>query len=380
MDADRKAKEEVHVKEIIATAVPQKLSKDEETQITRIMNTFNRTLHQLVKARQRHERYGSEINQIKDGRVPIGSKPFKVQFESLELDMEGAWNEDTGVSINFPKGMTFRAAKERLHLGFLEANKRLDQMMNSIRLDTLQRDADYTTFIDQVKGIKVNPTGDVERLGIPVPPGLFPPSTDLGEEAAMKIYRGILEKIAKEHVEQEKAKKDEEKRRKTLIDEAASLNPRDLIVKAVKQAVKEEVKAAGKGRNANPIINGKTFAVDHLSMFANHTSAQDALKEMDTKPKNGAAPGEGQGKAKGKSKDKSKGSTGKASGKGAKGQAVEATKGKGKSKGKGKHQKGSEQPKGQLAPQSGKAAGGGKGKKGKGKGTSKGSSGGSPKA
>jgi len=335
---------------IIQLSASKQLPASLQKQIRATMLAFERCVQQVFKAKDCEEKYLRDIEELNQGNMPAGCKPFRV-IESTELDMAISETDMLDLVLTVPTDpdISFRELKRRIHLMGIMANRQLDRMMTTIKIGGLQEATKHTVFMQQVQAHEYDHMKDIRDLGIDIPPGLFAPVKGLTELEAMTIYRKMIEKLASERKLDKTTKEQDEKNKKKAIDEAAKLNPRDVLKLAMRQAIAEE-------RVQHAQAPG--YTIDYLGLQV-HATAEEAVKKTEKKEKerrrtkselakhkeakNGGAPGKAGGKGKAEKEKDTTVNTQNEKGT-SKGKSKSPEKGKSKGKGKGSRQKGGNEP------------------------------------
>ena len=154
----------------------------------------------------------------------------------------------------------------------------------------------------------------------------FLPMTDVMKMEATKIYASQVETAAKHHAAAEEEKQSMKDKEKKVLEEAASLEPKEVLNRAFESFIKGSK------------YYGKNKQIDYVDMLRVEVKPP-VLQVAESKQKSEKFPGEAQGhnqtkvgNGKGKGRSKTKPSKGKGKGNG----KYKPSKGNGKSKDKGK--------------------------------------------
>ena len=283
---------------------------------------------------------------------------------TLEAELDAAFSEsaqgDVELKIHIPMGSTKKEALRIVHLMAATFYKKVELEVTKEYTKTLQESTSFDKFIASAVAPEDTHVQALQELGLSLPPGLDR-SHQVSKEQAMQLYLAMVNKIAAQKVEKQRAEEKEQKEKDKLREAIRSKDPKDHFENAVKQAVVDMAKksidprvdyakAAVAQCNPADCIDWSKSTGNKRRFTKSEISARKANKQRNN---NGAANADSSTAANNKAATESKG---KGKGKNKSQQQLAQT--GGKSKGKG-HQNTFANGKGR-----GKGSTGGKGRKG----------------
>ncbi len=329
----------------VSESVGHKLPGGVHTRIKKIHDEFVTAVRALGKAKERGRKHQSWVDSLLDGRLPQGSKPYVQKYECEELDMPV--NSHT-FNVEFPQGATLREARQHLYLRVMRMHAEWDLEVSKMQVARFSRGADYGTFVDRCTGPVDEHAKAVEELGIPgIPRALLEGDRMLSKKAADKLFADTINKLAKERLDEARARGEVERKQREITAAVAKSDPTVLFKNSVQAVVKEMGVVTGK-----PKPQRKGFAqVDHVALHMDPDKDQEAVSKhikfqtVTDRLKNVTSPSaRGRGRARGGDRGGRKG-RGRGSGSDTPSNMSsppskpkgDASKGKGKGKGRGRN-------------------------------------------
>ena len=363
------AEEESDVYDKLVAEIMENIPINAIKEVQKITKDYASKIMKLQKARERHSKAEKETNEIREGRFPPGTRPYKTNIK--DPNMEEIWNkEEKRLVIVIPAGKTINEAKMIVYTQNMNMLKTLDLCAMSKGIDQLYETTGYSSFKEKVQQVCEQAVEGLQKLGLKdTPKKLKNPNKKHIEAKCAKIYDEMTKKLVSKIVDEEEKHKQQKDEKERIEKELANEEPEIRFKKAIMQVIDEKMKkgkgkgkgtgkAKGKGKGTGEGKGPGNYDVDYIGMYHNK-SAQECITNAtkiktrrytkselstwkETKGQirsyiNGKGrwgspePRKGKGKGKGKrTKGKGKGqmySKGKGKGKG---------KAKGKGKGKGK--------------------------------------------
>ena len=316
------AEEPPDLSELLSKALGDKLPHYVYTQIQSLHKDFAENVSVLLKLRERNAKLKKDIDSLKNGVVPAGCRPYVPKKGFVG---QATLKDDMTFSFTLSKGTSMDDCKRVLYVTNMLFNRRLDNAAQEMQIESLEEDTDYDNFIKECTSKGVEHSSTISNLGLRAPPGLFESSDDVTKEKATNLYVTTVHKIAEQVQKGQKAKDDQEQKRKAVVQAMATMDPEKKLDSAIDRRI--EVKLGKK--KARQSRSG--FDVDYAGLAIGRdaescVSAAPAAPQPKAKPKaaakhkpsakpkakNSAAPprrpeAKGTGKSKGDSKGKGKG-------------------------------------------------------------------------
>lgn len=261
------------VKETLGKKIAPEIAKH----LQELLVKFQKDVKSLLGNRGRKTRMLEDIEHLKAGRLPNGSKPFKPAYECKELDVvvddlpvSDALND---IKALFAPGMSYRKLKNSAYLASMLLNRTIDSHMVDYRISKLQELVKFETFVDVAMVTPATQSERVKALDIGAPDHLF----DSRDQVAMTrakaelMYKKAVDNMA-EHEHNRRARieassKALERANETML----TLSPNELFKASVKQAVREQNAEATKDVT-------KKYDVDYIAAHVQNKPAQASMK------------------------------------------------------------------------------------------------------
>ncbi|CAJ1414841.1 unnamed protein product [Effrenium voratum] len=315
-------------------------------------------IQQLQKTNARISKLDGDLKALAEGRIPNGSKPFPVPFETPLWDSVRPSAESLGWTVNFPEGSTLRACREHLYRAFLEKMRSFDLILARQQREELRLLTKKTTFVDKCLQTRSARSSLWQELDLDVDEDEVDlqtmSETSLTAKATV-IYKRTVEKAASAL----KAKKDlqirKDQQKDKMVNSLLQTSPQDFLNQAIDQRIavsKAKAKPVSKKMPRKPPGLNVDAAAAFVSAAADANMSKESLEAFvqESAPSRWGSQGKSSGKGSGMTTWKGKGPPGHA-GKGKKGdwygKGVANPKGNrnksgkghgGKSGGKGKNQ------------------------------------------
>lgn len=300
----------------------------------------------------RGDKLKSQIDDLSQGNVPNGVKPFKVVVDVPQLDSP-IIADVARFELVAPEGTTYRQLKEKLHYFSIAANKRIDAEVMKLQILSLRDEIAKDSFVDRITEKVKSKSSDLDDLMLRLSLSTFGEATSqlqISTDKAKSLYVDIMNRMA---VDRRLAKDRGDAEKKNLaktIDKLKESKPEDLLKASIEKNVMNTLKAVGvvakktvgKGSGMPSNVNMEkayTLSVTDLESIEEAVDAtatpskvfrKDKKVKVKEKDRNPGTDPKGKGKAKGKSKGQGKSKSKKGKGKGKDKQ--KAGKGKGQSK------------------------------------------------
>ena len=345
------------VQKVLGDSLPTMLLSS----MRQVVRSFTDKIGKLQRAMKRKDKQETDLAILEAGRCPPGVRPFT---PGTEPELDAAFSEsaqgDVELKIHIPMGSTKKEALRIVHLMAATFYKKVELEVTKEYTKTLQESTSFDKFIASAVAPEDTHVQALQELGLSLPPGLDR-SHQVSKEQAMQLYLAMVNKIAAQKVEKQRAEEKEQKEKDKLREAIRSKDPKDHFENAVKQAVVDMAKksidprvdyakAAVAQCNPADCIDWSKSTGNKRRFTKSEISARKANKQRNN---NGAANADSSTAANNKAATESKG---KGKGKNKSQQQLAQT--GGKSKGKG-HQNTFANGKGR-----GKGSTGGKGRKG----------------
>ena len=330
---------------------------------TKIGN-LQKTNARLTKAKQ-------DLEALNAGRIPWGTRPVPMPYESPLLDVLRP--ETRTWSFSVEENVTVREAKKRIHCQYLKALKALDIQVAEAQRHELREYTKKSRFLSRCQDSRKKQEHLWQDLDLDLEDDF--PSTVQG--LSDSAFAARIESIYIKTVDQaaiaahKKTQLDDlqNKKKEAQIQKLLQAKPEDLLNSVIDQRVNAQLQWRGKGRSESNLNMAAIFTEAQGLKPAQRDHCDKHVAAPPGKPGKGSSAvdpalpkGGGRFGSKAKGKDKTdRGSRSKG-------------KGKGDSKGKGGKASGSGRGKGVFP-----YASGARGKKGKGKGDEHGAKGKDPK-
>ncbi len=246
-------------------------------------------VHTLMNAEEKLATLKERQEQLNQGRIPPGMKPYSAPWTIPSLD-EKYSRAGTALSISIPEDSTLGEAREILYTKFHSLMASIDIEIWSNRQAALVTETSFEHFVEHARSLMHMSALGLEKwtASIKAPPGLLLQRTeDEGYLAAVREYQNLVSAAAR------------------------SRAARDLEKSKAAEKKEKEVKKALE-MTAEQVLEAK------FREIANRVQGTTSPKKTQPQPKskNGSTPGEaqghnqqkaGKGKGKGKVQNQSKG-------------------------------------------------------------------------
>ena len=151
-----------------------------------------------------------EIQQLTDGKLPVGMKPFKLPFTAPEVE-KPVFDKDETFTITFAAGMKYSDARQLLHFEAGRVQRVLDAALSKRQIAEVQNIYKFGDFLNACRST-LPTTESFEMFGLEIPDHLCDVTFDV-EPFAKRPYVDILKSV-KHELDPEADKKAKDKKAK----------------------------------------------------------------------------------------------------------------------------------------------------------------------
>jgi hypothetical protein len=223
--------------------VLRKLPSDVHDELDKIGKVLKKNISKRIKSHDLMQKCVATISELKSGFYPEGTRAFKspVEFAELDAALQSSANQELPFIIKIPVGCSRRLAMEIVHCEAVLFQQQIELETQSEHFAILHGITTSEYFMSQATALSTK-VPELYGLDAPLRP-VLPPS--VLDDAAVSMYRGIIDSISKDKEISEK--KDAEHKKKRLDSDASLLREKpsvlfeavisDKVTKAVVDAV-----------------------------------------------------------------------------------------------------------------------------------------------
>ena len=305
------------VQKVLGDSLPTMLLSS----MRQVVRSFTDKIGKLQRAMKRKEKQEKDLATLETGHCPPGVRPFT---PGTEPELDAAFSEsaqgDVELKIHIPMGSTKKEALRIVHMTAAAFYKKVELEVTKEYTKTLQESTSFDKFIASAVAPEDTHVKALQELGLSLPPGLDR-SHQVSKDQAMQLYLAMVNKIAAQKVEKQRAEEKEQKEKDKLRDAIRSKDPKDHFENAVKQAVVDMAKKSVDPRVdyaraaaaqcdpadcidwSKPTGNKRRFTKSELSARkANKQRNNNGTANADSATTNNKAATDSKGKSKGKHK------------------------------------------------------------------------------